>query len=191
MPFDIFRISKNYRKCLFSSLGFDGMVNMKATAVSRVMKKIFQRTGHPTLKAHCHRSSFLRWGGRCGASAQQLLLTTHHSAKSGSWIQYFGNGQSAFEEIDMDALEKLQLIFPYPSSGMRFDLPLDQRHDWLPWVTRGAAASSASATPSSRPPRTPERANAPQDAFLPVVGESTEKNDERRRQGKRKAAAVE
>lgn len=110
------------------------MANMKSKAVSRVMKSIFVRTGRPDLKAHCHRASFLRWGGRCGAPLNQLLLTTHHSSSSGSWLLYFGDGEAAFAELDPDAFEKLQTIFPYPTTGMPFDLPQAERHQWLPWV---------------------------------------------------------
>ena len=110
------------------------MVNMKSKAVSRVMKSIFVRAGRPDLKAHCHRASFLRWGGRSGAQLPELLLTTHHSSSSKSWLDYFGDGAAAYTELDEDAFEKLQAIFPYPSAGMPFDLPQAERHQWLPWV---------------------------------------------------------
>ena len=65
---------------------FDGMVNMKAPAVSRVSKSVFVRVGPMDLTAHCHRSSVLRWGGRSGARTQELLQTTHHSLQSTSWL---------------------------------------------------------------------------------------------------------
>ena len=149
----------HYRFTLPGRFQFDGMVNMKAKAVSSVSKKVFVRVGRMDLKAHCHRSAFLRWGGRSGAPTQELLQTTHHSPSSTSWLGYFGDGQAAYAELDPDALEKLQAIFPYPATGMPFDLPQAARHDWLPWVLRCGSSSSSSSS-SSSPLASPARAAA-------------------------------
>ncbi len=75
----------------------------------------------------------MRWAGRSGAPLSSVVLVTFHKLLAKSWMGYFGDGQSANDELDPDSQAKLETIFPFPDSGMRFDLPPDQAREWLRW----------------------------------------------------------
>lgn len=111
----------------------DGMVNLKAGAVQRTYKKIFQAVGRPDLKSHSHRASHMRWAGKSGATTANVLQTTHHAVLAKSWLKYFGSGQDAYDELDEDGIQKLQAYFPYPNGGFRVDLPMEKRSEWISW----------------------------------------------------------
>jgi hypothetical protein len=161
---------KRRRRSLIRFRGQDGMVNLKAAAVQRVYRAIFEASGRPDLKSHSHRSSHMRWAGKCGASTQNVLQTTHHSALAKSWLVYFGEGQEAYDELDPDYLQKLQAFCPYPAGGMCLNLPMEQRSQWMRWCdmtssgadacTLAAAFSSNVPTPPSSPPKSARKSKA-------------------------------
>jgi len=63
---------------------------------------------------------------------------------SSSWHLYFGDGQTAAEEVDEGELDRLLQMFPFPSDGMRIELKPDERSRWMSYTAPTSSPAVAS-----------------------------------------------